>query len=337
MSLQLLLAVARGGTAFAPPPAWPTTWGVSRFVGNPIIVTSVGEPAEQYDPAPIRLPSGDIWAYVKGAQVIYAYKSTDNGETFVGQNGGNAVINVGAGGTWDDTGAIEPCAVYDAATDTIHLWYKGTSGAANDWAWGHATAPGSNPVSFTKDPSNPILTSSDISTALGGATVADTAPFDVIVSGGTTYFYGYAQYNGRYRIILSTGTDWGDPGAPVNLIIPPNDATIAASGSVFQLPGGSLPRYGMFYTWGPLIGAGRTIRVAQASALAGPWTDMAEVMAPTSGWEVYHVYTPRVLRTSTAPYLAPIVDGFGRWKLYYSGADASWVHSQTGLAYLTPT
>lgn len=338
MTLATRLRIAGGGSSVTvPPPTFPTSWNVTRYAGNPIIVTAGGETAEQYDPAPYELPNGDIHILVKGGTPIYSYLSTDGGETFAGENGGSAVIVPGSGGAWDDTHALEPAVLYDSAANVIRAYYKGSGDGGTTWGWGYATAPGATPLVFTKDAGNPILTAAAIGTEMGG-TVSDTAPFDVVFDGTDHHFYGYVALDSVYQIIHMTGSDWDAPDVSTvtALLVPPSSATLAATGSVFRMPVSGPTLYGMFYTWGPVSGSGRSIRVGQSTALASGWdfSDTTDILAVATGWEVYHVYTPRLLRDDT---LLPLVDGTGRWRLYYSGADAGWVHSQTGLAYLAPS
>lgn len=322
----------------SPPAAFPTTWNVVRNASNPVIVVAGGEPLEQYVPAPFRIGS-DTYVLIKGAARIYLYKATGGALPYVGQNGGSAVIDIGTAGAWDDTHALEPCALYDSAATTIRAWYKGSGDGGTTWNWGYATAPGATPTVFTKDAANPILTAAAINTKMGGAGVTDTAPFDVIYDGSTYHFYGYVAYNSIYQLVHMTGSTWNAPDVSTltTILTPGISTTLAGTGSVFSVPGPTSPPYGMFYTWGPVTGSGRSIRVGTSTDLV-TWnfSSTTDVMAPTSGWESYHVYTPRLLRETTVPYLAPITSG-SSWTLFYSGADASWVHSQTGLATLTPT
>ena len=330
-AVRMLLGIGAGPTH----KQFPTDWNVTEFAGNPIITVGGGEPNEQYDPAPIQLAS-QIVIYIKGAIRIYAYGSDDVlvGEDFSGLNGGSEVIGVGTTGTWDDTYALEPAAYYDG--DTIHVWYKGSTGGANDVAWGYATADDSNPVLFTKDPGNPILTTADLATQIGGSPdIDDTAPFDVFELAGVWHFFGYAQVNGRYRLIHMTGAGPDDPDVTTldSILIPPNDATLAGTGSVFKYPGGD---YGMFYTYGALSGTGRHIRVGRSADLdTWDFSDTTPLISQSSGWEADWAYTPRLLREPGT--VDPVIDGMGRWKLYYSGMNLGANQSQGGLAYLEPS
>ena len=73
----------------------------------------------------------------------------------IGSDTDNRALNVGAGGAWDQTKVLHPCAVEHLGT--IYLFYAGYNGSA--WKIGVATAPtdGFTGVGFTKYASNPIL------------------------------------------------------------------------------------------------------------------------------------------------------------------------------------
>jgi hypothetical protein len=99
----------------------PQNWIQERSPANPVIPLGSGDintVDEEYQPTVIRVQNGDIWIYVKGTRRIYAFKSSDNGETFAIQNGGSPVLDPGAEGDWDDGFVIDPCAVYEPETDT---------------------------------------------------------------------------------------------------------------------------------------------------------------------------------------------------------------------------
>lgn len=330
-----LLLVAGGAVWTAP--SGTINWNLTRFAGNPVISTADNpdEPLEQYTPAPIRLANGDIWVYVKGQYSIYAWKSTDDGETFTLENGGDPVI-LPETGEWDQNFAVDPAVVYDAASNTIHLWYKGTDVvAANaDWAWGHATAADSDPTTFTKDVGNPILTSTTALTDLGGAAITDFSLSDVIKDGTTYHFYGYARVDGRYQLVTATGTDWDNPSSVTSLLLADTDSHVVGGPTVFQLPGED--GYRMFYSWGLSGSSGsRSLRAATSDDLsAWDFSDTAAILSPASGWESLRAHAASLLKETAAPYVAPIIDGSNRWKLYYSGQSGGV--ADTGLAYLEP-
>ncbi len=334
------LVTARGGGSFrlAPIPSW----SVTKYASNPIIDVdnNASETTEQYVPAPVKLPNGDIWVYVKGQLDLYAWKSTDGGETFSLQNGGNKVLSRGGAGTWDAGAVVTPAAVYDEASDTIHLYYGGAASGVTAWGWGHATAPGSDPTTVTKDSGNPIFSNAAAVTALGG-TVNDFKICDVVVIRGSYYFYGYAQVGSRYKMVLSTGTDWDNPSGLTVIATAPDDASVIIEPTVFRVPGEGITRLGMFYTRGALqqfpTPLSRTIRFAHS--LDGETWDMSDttdILAPVaSTWESGQTYASSLLKESTPPYLSPVEDGSDRLLLYYSGYDGTDANS--GLAYLTPS
>lgn len=315
------------------------TLSAAKFVGNPVIDVddNPNETFEQYVPAPIILPNGDIWVYVKGTGRIYAWRSTDGGETFTLENSNNPVIApTHPTVSWEQRWATEPFAVYDEPTDTIHIYYKGTNAADenSNWAWGHATAPGSDPTDVTKDPANPIFTSSDLSSALGG-TIHDLAISDVFIVGSTYWFYGYALFNSRYKMIRCSGTTWTDPDDPEVVVDPGSDALITYKPSVFRFPGHA--RYGMLYTQGDLDLDPSRIRVAISDDDTVTWdfSDTTNLLTTGAGgsWDSLWMYACALLRRPYAPYTAPVVDDFGRWLLYFSGYDGTDANS--GLAYVT--
>lgn len=326
----------RGAAVVADP--FPTVWNVVRESTNPVInvANNPNETAEQYVPAAIQLGNGDVWVYVKGAHTIYAWKSTDGGVTFALQNSNNPVINIGGVGTWDHGSVVEPCAVYDSANSTIHLWYKGTDDAtgATDWGWGHATAPDSTPTVFTKDAGNPIISNSSGNTQLGGAGLTDFAVSDVVKIGSTYHFYGYALYNSVYRIVHATGTSWNDPGSLSVITSAPSDwRTVIQGPCVFTY--GSL--YGMFYALGGTQPSFTRAIFVGSSTDGSTWNFQGgEILGPVgTGWELLETYLGRVVKTSTSPFSAPVTDTSGRWHFYYSGYDGS--KANVGLAYLTPS
>jgi hypothetical protein len=332
LAARLLTAGVGGGVVA---PAFPTDWNVERYAGNPVIDVdnNPNETTEQYTPAPIRLPNGDIWVYVKGLDRIYAWKSTDDGETFSLENGNAAVIAPGSG--WESLFTVDPAAVYDPSTDLIHLYYKGTNDAQGDanWAWGHSTAPGSDPTNFAKDAGNPILTSATASTDLGGGAVLDLSLSDVVKIGSTFHFYGYAHEGGAYQIIQAIGTSWDDPtGVESILTAAGGGETVVQKPTVFIVNG----HYGMFYSRGGALPGNRTIRVAQSEdAETWDFSDTTDIISPTgTGWEEDDTYVPSILKTGVGPVPVTID---GKWLLYYSGYESPPGDANVGLAYLEPS
>lgn len=305
-----LLASSRGGGGITLPP-FPTDWNLVRYVGNPVIdvTNNPSETTEQYTPAPIRLPNGDVWVYVKGLDRIYAWKSTDGGETFALQNSNTAVIAPGAGGTWDEDFVVDPAATYDPATDTIHLYYKGTNVAAgtSGWGWGHATSPGSDPTDVTKDAANPILSQADAIADLGG-TFQDLSLSDVVKIDSTFHFYGYASHSSTYKIVHATGTTWNDPTGLEIVQATYGGHSVIQCPSVFRV--GST--YGMWYSIGGAQPGARWTRIATSTDLATwDFSDTTDILSPQgSGWEEDETYCVGLLKRGTGP--APYTDVSGR-------------------------
>lgn len=319
------------------PAALPSSWGFSRFASNPVIANQLSETNEMYNPACTQLANGDVLCLAKGALRIYLHKSTDHGETFAIQNGGSEVIGPGGGGAWDAGAALEPALIYDRANGTIHAWYKGYNSGLTQSGWGHATASDASPTSFTKDPANPILTQSTVSTALSGATVTDVSIGSVVLIGSTFHFYGYAHVTDRYRLIHATGTTWNDPGSVTSILTAANTTThlVVQTPDVFRLPG-TTTLYVMFYADGAAQPAARTIRYGTSlDGATWDFSDTADLLSPTSGWESNEVYSGHLLKVSDSPWALPLPDASARWRYYYSGLDNA-SHAQSGLAYMSP-
>src|SRR4051812_44158331 len=79
----------------------PTYWAREENPNNPIFAVksypngNLAEEAEQYDPAPVMLPSGEIWVYVKGGYALYASSSSNGGATWTLRNDGQPVLKPG--------------------------------------------------------------------------------------------------------------------------------------------------------------------------------------------------------------------------------------------------
>lgn len=333
--MKALLLAAVGGVGAFPVPgvaSFPVDWNVDRDPSNPKITIFGLETHEQYTPAPIRLPNGDIWVYVKGAARIYAWKSTDDGATFAYQNGGGQVIGPSAG-QWDGSFVVEPAALYDEDTDTIHVWYGARDANPDNWAIGHATAPGSDPTDFTKDPANPILTASDVEAALGAADVQDLKMSAPIIIGSTFHFYGYTLADDVYHLFHATGTTWNDPGSVESILAAATEGVdVVQSPSVVRMPGAGPAVYAMLWALGGFQPAPRSIRDAESSD-GETWSfGSTDVLAPQgTGWEEDEVYCQAIMKT---PDGLPVIVN-GKWQLYYSGLEDDV--AQAGIAYLDPS
>lgn len=310
-------------------------WRATRHPLNPVVAVdeNSSESREQYTPAPVQIANGDIWVYVKGQRDIYAWKSTD-GITFTLENSGAPVITNDEG-QWDAQFAIDPAAVYDSDTDTVHLWWKGTNlaSANEDWAWGHATAPGSDPANVTEDVGSPIATSAAVLADIGGSTITDLSLSDVVQINGIIHYYGYAQINSRYQLIHATGSGYDNPTEFESILLADTDRDVVQSPTVFRVPEPD-GAYAMLYSGGTLAKtpAHKEIKVASSPSSTGDWTfDVSTLLKAGTGWEAERVYAASLLKDGYGP--APILDGSSRWRLYYSGSSSNEI-DQVGLAYI---
>lgn len=338
MIARRLLVAAAGGGAFTAQVELPTDWNITRHAGNPLLTVTGGEPNEMYIPAPVELPNGDIVVYVKGASRIYAWISEDGGATFDFMVAGASVITPVAA-TWEASFCLEPMALYDEDNDLIHVWYKARDANPNNWAWGHATAPGSTPAVLTKDPANPILTSNAVEADLGSSNITDLATGCVVYGPDSLFhFYGYTLYDGIYHLIHGTGTTFNDPGDFEAILDAPGGAvTVVECPDVIRIPGPGTPLYAMFYAVGEDQPGLRTTRVATSSDLyTWDFSDTTDVLSPQgTGWEEDETYCGHFIKENTSPWLAPKLDGSDRWRYFYSGLEDAV--AQSGLAYMEPT
>lgn len=336
----------------------PQNWIQERSSANPVVPLGAGDINtidEQYQPTVIRVQNGDIWIYVKGTRRIYAFRSTDNGETFAIQNGGSPVLDPGMEGDWDDGFVIDPCAVYEPETDTIHLYYKGGHYDTNDLpalylstGWGHATASGSSPTIFNKD-AGPVLTAATALAALGASDVVDLRLASVIKIGGTFYFYGDMITGTSYvngsdylgRIFYATGDSWTSPivqdyAFPNHSDNQENNGWVHMDPMVYQQPGS--PVFTMLYSEGEYYqgeGLGRHIRVA-TSQDGRVWkqTPGTFLSSTNNSWEAQMVYGSTILRKSSGGFTEPdLMDG--KYLIYYSGLNLE-NQAASGLVRVVP-
>ena len=336
----------------------PQNWARERSPGNPVVPLGAGDANtidEQYQPTVIRVANGDIWIYVKGTRRIYAFKSTDNGETFAIQNGGAPVLEAGPAGSWDEGFVIDPCAIYDPATDTVHLYYKGGHYDVNDLAalynsigWGHATASGSSPTTFTKD-STPVLTAPAALSALGASNIVDLRLASIIKIGGTIYFYGEIITGASYingsdylgRIFYATGNSWTTP-IVQDYAFPNHSDNMVPNGwvnmdpMVYKQPGS--PVYTMLYSTGGFFqGEGYSRQINVATSRDGRvWKQTTgDFLLPTNNpWEAKMVYGSTILRKQSGDYTEPDLVN-GKYLIYYSGLNVG-NQAASGLVRVVP-
>lgn len=80
------------------------------------------------------------------------YATSSDGLTWTRQNSGNAVLDVGAGGSWESQAVCQPTVVKDGST--YRMWYVGFDGTT--YKIGYATS--SDGSTWSKSSSNPVLT-----------------------------------------------------------------------------------------------------------------------------------------------------------------------------------
>jgi hypothetical protein len=305
--------------------------------GNP------NEVGEQYAGSGFKLPNGEIWMYVKGTGPIYAWKSTDDGLTWALQNGGNPVLSPNKGGVqgWDNQITQDPLAVYDEDTDTIYLYYKGYNGSIHQV--GVATASGSNPTVFTKYANNPILTPSQVQSAIGvtGANVNQVNITGVVKNGSTYYFFGNA-YQGtaptdQTHSFYATGTSLLEPVTQGILPGFSGNSKNYYAPFVYKAQGSNV--WTMLVTEGSYLQSGETYDYRRmVSALS---SDLVHWTIPISGgivseprgtgWIKAQAFVGRLLiKLNGEP-----VDLNGRWLYFLSGHDG--VFSSQGVEFWTPS
>lgn len=317
----------------------PSAWYRERSTANPVIAVNATETGEQYIAAPILLSNGDIWIYVKGATRLYAYKSTDDGETFTIQNSGSPILLPGSSGAWDESIVLDAYAEYDEDTDTIHLFFKGRN-ASHVYGIGYATADGTDPTSFTKDAANPILTTSDFSTAFSGDAVTDLALSSVIRHSDTSFtFYGHYTGSTQHWFWRATGSDWDDINLQARFDMTPRYhlklQEITTYPKVFKLTDGG--GYGMLFTEGMATQTDMRCIQSAVSIDGETWTRAESpflVPHTETTWEARRVHHIAPLKRPEGELLE--VDG--KVLMYYSGTRVADPQiDQVGLLRVLPT
>jgi len=292
------------------------------------------EPLEQYVPAPVMLPDGSVWVYVKGGTSIYAWRSTDGGKSFALANAGEPVLSPEQNLPWEGTATVEPAAVYEEEADTIHLYYKGASnlGALGSWGCGHATARGSDPTKFAKDPKNPLLTAKEVSLAFDFARVAsDLVISDVIRKDGRLVFYGTFEYAETFHLFLGSGASYSEVRPESIILFNGLPKTVVQGPTVFRDP-----KTGMYW----MVFASGSHKDQRILRTACSWDAMSWAVdpeplltpSPTERWEGGRVYCPAMLKTGPGHDQPVIIDG--KVLLYYSGSPEGGVPAGVGLLLL---
>lgn len=309
-----------------------------------------------YVPAPIILPNGDIWVYVKGEDPynIYGFKSTDGGETLTYEG---IALEPGTGvNSWDLNYASEPFAIYDEDSDTIHMWYKGSRDSVTGASIGYATAPGSTPLAFTKWPNadpdleGQILAEGTVRSALGFGSMLNDLAFSDVIRGddGTIYFYGYfaTEYGTNpgesdYRIFLATGTSYHEPVTHSIILEPEAGYELAYVPTVFKHPAADV--WLMIYTRGVEMN-GPIYHLACAwSTDRITWTKFDDWFKLPLGWLTSPAFPGREFRIYAGSVLKQPRGNFdelqfvnGRALMYYSKSPQDTFGDSTWLLRLLP-
>jgi len=128
---------------------------LTKWVNDPVILPSVGH----FDSSGTRMNSmlfenGTFKVWYGGTDGTHwkiGYATSMDGINWTKQNGGNPVLNLGAGGTWDSNHVSHPIVINDAGT--YKMWFCGHDGST--WQVGYATS--SDGISWNKNANNPVM------------------------------------------------------------------------------------------------------------------------------------------------------------------------------------
>lgn len=229
----------------------------------------------------------------------------------------NPVLDLGAGGTWDDAHLDYPFISFDGST--YKMWYSGYDGS--NWRIGYATS--SDGITWSKYGSNPVM---DFGTGWENAGVWSPR----IILDGSTYKMWYVGYNNsNYRIGYATSSDgisWSKYGSNPVITVGAggtwDDAHVAYSTVILD---GST--YKMWYAGHD----GSTWKIGYATSSDGiSWSKSGSnpVLSLGAGgtWDDVHVGYPFVIK-----------DG-GTYKMWYTGNDGTnyrigYATSSDGIAW----
>ncbi|HEV7373332.1 MAG TPA: hypothetical protein VGN95_01325, partial [Pyrinomonadaceae bacterium] len=213
----------------------------------------------------------------------------------------------------------------------------------------HATASGSSPNTWTKDPANPILTSASVQSVLGTATLVDMAISSLVVNGGVYTFYGYAvegtsgSPSSRSHLFRATGTTWNNP-VVQNKIITCGPQRNCSVPEVFKHPQSKI--WTMIFTEGsylqtPSLRDYRNL-VVMTSPDGATWARLPQndvLLNPSMtavgslGWKDRQAFAASIVKKlSGEPELSN-----GRLMMLISGVRGADLHTNSGVVYLTPS
>ena len=235
------------------------------------------------------------------------------------KNSGNPVLNLGAGGSWDDKGVVLPSVIFES--DIFKMWYHGDDGSAT--RIGYATSP--DGVTWTKSGSNPVLNLGTSGSWDGVAILDPTVLFD-----GSIYHMWYQGYNGSNRQIgyatSPDGVTWTKSGSnPVLNVGPSGSWDSSELRSPFVILDGD--QYRMWYTGSD----GSIQQFGYATSTDGEiWTrhDGNPIMGRggSGSWDGIWMAAPRVLINGSSYEMIYSAFGGGVVRIGYAT-------SQDGLAW----
>jgi predicted GH43/DUF377 family glycosyl hydrolase len=245
---------------------------------------------------------------------LYDPADTENSSDFT-KSDSNPVLNLGAGGTWDDAHVYAPSVLKDN-DGTYKMWYSGHDGST--LRIGYATSP--DGITWTKYSGNPVLN-------IGGVGAWDDAHVaypSVLKDSDGTYKMWYSGHDGAsWRIGYATSTDgvnWTKYSS--NPVL-----NLGASGTwddAHVLTGKVIKENGVYKMWYAGHDGSRW-RIGYATSTDGVnWTKYSSNPVLNLGaggtWDDAHVYISMVMRDSDDIY-----------KMWYTGHDGS----NTRIGYAT--
>jgi predicted GH43/DUF377 family glycosyl hydrolase len=199
------------------------TW--NKYAGNPVLdLGSSGSWEDLHVHYPYVLYNGtsyQMWySGNDGGNYRIGYATSPDGLTWA-KYGGNPVLNLGGGGSFDEVYAGQASVILEGGT--YHMWYSGVASSAQGIT-GYATSL--DGISWTKYPGNPVLDigppgSWDDFRAYVPSVVFNGTKYFMIYSGndGSTYRIGYASSNDKINwtkspanptLNLGSGGSWDD-------------------------------------------------------------------------------------------------------------------------------
>ena len=122
----------------------------------------------------------------------------------------NPVLDLGAGGAWDDNGILEASVIIENPT-TYKMWYSGHDGS--NWRIGYATS--TDGITWAKSGSNPV-----VNLGTSGQYDSSHAYLPNVINDGGTYKMWYSMHNGNVRTGYATSADgitWSKVGMVTDL------------------------------------------------------------------------------------------------------------------------